>query len=378
MERPLPPDSPPPGQLIVRPEESGMKLLRFLERRLDGEPPKNQLHKWIRTGQVRLNGGRAKAFSLLTAGDAVRVPPFALVRHIAPEAETEAGALTREQDEAISEECRRILGPDLPVLAADRDILVLVKPGGLASQPGSGQEDSVSSRLTRAFSGQAFIPAPAHRLDKHSSGLLVAARNHAAQRRLHELFKHGGAGKEYLAWAAGTWPHAAPCVLRDMLVQGRDAGGRERMEALPGQAATLPITGGLGAAFFEHEEDGAALCIALPVQLTEDTGIQGYSRATLFLIRLLTGRKHQIRVQLSSRGLPIIGDGRYGGPPYSRMLLHAWTLTLPPFAGEAAPMPASGEEREFTALPAWPARFVPDTGLLLDAQKRLRALLPPA
>ena len=69
-----------PALLTVTGEEAGGKLIRFLERRLEGNFPPAMFHKWIRTGQVRVNGKRAKPFLPLGAGDQVRLPPFALPR----------------------------------------------------------------------------------------------------------------------------------------------------------------------------------------------------------------------------------------------------------------------------------------------------------
>ena len=69
-------EAPDPNTVIVDPREGGQKLLQFLQRRLD--LPSSLLHRWIRTGQVRINGGRAKPFGLVAAGDSVRLPPFAL------------------------------------------------------------------------------------------------------------------------------------------------------------------------------------------------------------------------------------------------------------------------------------------------------------
>ena len=71
-------EAPDPNTVIVDPREGGQKLLQFLQRRLDLPP--SLLHRWIRTGQVRINGGRAKPFGLVAAGDSVRLPPFAGAR----------------------------------------------------------------------------------------------------------------------------------------------------------------------------------------------------------------------------------------------------------------------------------------------------------
>jgi 23S rRNA pseudouridine955/2504/2580 synthase len=292
--------------LTVTPEEQGVKLLRFLERRLQGHAPKSMLHKWIRTGQVRVNKGRAGPYHLLDAGDTVRLPPFALARQIqeAPDLELD-------------------LGPGLRVLEQTADYLVLAKSAGLPTQPGSPNTnrgaDSVAGRLCAAFVDAPFIPAPAHRLDKQTSGIVLAGKNHTAQRRLHDLFRENAVSREYLAWVPGVWPHEQAVLLKDNLEQ-------------------------------EHGSPVQALSVALPVQYLE-------GEAALLLVRLLTGRKHQIRVQLASRSFPVIGDARYGGPAFPLMLLHAYALGLP---DEAEP--------SWSLLPEWPAPFMPDAARLFSAR----------
>jgi hypothetical protein len=90
------------------------------------------------------------------------------------------------------------------------------------------------------------------------------------------------------------------------------------------------------------------------------TGKAGQKGATLLEVRLLTGRKHQIRVQCSSRGHPVIGDARYAGPPYARLLLHASKITLPaarPDSGFPVPEDEPEGARTFEARPSWVAPF---------------------
>lgn len=189
--------------LIVSREEAGQKLLNFLQRRL--EAANGELHKWIRSGQVRINGGRAKAFDRVEEGDSVRVPPFASAR--ASDAPT-PGASPHERSSLLS------------IVYEDDDILILNKTAGLPTQGGSGHADSVVSRLTALFSGSTFLPAPVHRLDKDTSGLLLAGKNYAALRKFSDALA-GREGlpprKEYLAWIWGRWPHSEEYRLRDLL-----------------------------------------------------------------------------------------------------------------------------------------------------------------
>lgn len=432
--------------IMVTTEEEGMKLLRFLERRLEPEPPKSQLHKWIRTGQVRVNGKRAKPFQQLAKGDAIRVPPFAVARDIrigavsfqdgnGPRPLADEGSLPPA--EVLSAK----LAEDIGLMAETDTILVLSKPGGLACQSGQGQRDSLGERLKCAFAGSPYIPAPAHRLDRHTTGIVLAGKTFASQRRLHELFSRGEIGKEYLAWTAGSWPHTLPCLLENRLVLTNDGAGREYMAAEPGGTETVLPDDTLSAqcqsrtncpeaacakkeesqqasweclqikdfasaaretAFFTDEvhssgmrpererlfdadieqkkyvktapEPGQARCIVIPVgyakalQLASGNVIPASS---LLLIRLLTGRKHQIRVQLASRGCPIIGDGRYGGPRFPQMLLHAYAVRIPEDGEVNDSNPLTRMPLEYCLPPPWPERFMPEKRELAEARQSM-------
>jgi 23S rRNA pseudouridine955/2504/2580 synthase len=99
----------------------------------------------------------------------------------------------------------------------DDEVLVLAKPAGLPVHPGTGHADSVHTRLTAAFADAAFIPAPVHRLDKDTSGLLVAAKTRRAANEAAQAFREGRVDKVYLAWVAGNGPEApwarpTPCA----------------------------------------------------------------------------------------------------------------------------------------------------------------------
>ena len=239
--------------LTVSRAESGQKLLNFLQRRI--EAAAGELHKWIRSGQVRVNGGRSKAFDRVSEGDLVRVPPFAALK-----APGSASPVRPRPAFANAFGGAAIL----PVIYEDEDILVLNKPSGLPSQGGTGHADSVASLLAARFRHAEFVPAPVHRLDKDTSGLLIAGKSYAALRRLSDALAGRTEGKE------------ARSIVRAL--ETRDVQGRT---------------------------------------------------ATLMLVRLLTGRTHQIRVQFASRGYPLAGDSRYGRPDGERLRLHAFRLTLP-------------------------------------------------
>ena len=318
--------------IAVTETESGQKLIQWLKRRL--HVPQGQLHKWIRTGQIRVNGGRAKAFDPVREGDTIRLPPFCREEAAAPR--------TRPQTSPRTASPAR---PLPPVLASDGSILVLHKPAGLPTQPGSGHSDSVATRLAALNPGAAFHPAPAHRLDRDTSGVLLVGCTFEALRTLGEALRQRAAIKEYLAWVHGRWPWDGVRLIRHSL-RKEGPEGREKMRAYPWNA---PPPGGR-----------EALLLARPLERREG--------ASLLHIRLLTGRTHQIRVQMQATGFPLVGDGKYGPPGQwtgqragqwtgqragqraggQRLLLHAVRITLP-------------DGRAFACAPHWPAPWTPAT-----------------
>lgn len=293
-----------PSGITVTRAESGQKLLQWLKRRLD--VPQGQLHKWIRTGQIRVNGGRVKAFSPVQEGDCIRLPPFC--------------------QEALSPpvcSCKPAL-PLPPLVAEEADLLVFNKPAGLPTQSGSGHEDSLAARLAAQEPQAAFHPAPVHRLDRDTSGIILVGRTFAALRSLGELLRTHATSKEYLAWVHGCWPWDDIRLLHHAL-RKEGPPGREKMRAYPRQS---PPPG-----------SKEALLLARPLHKSR--------QSSLLHIRLLTGRTHQIRVQMQAVGFPLVGDGKYGIPEAGqRLRLHAVRLTLP-------------DGRSFACLPSWDAPWHP-------------------
>jgi 23S rRNA pseudouridine955/2504/2580 synthase len=283
--------------LEVSVSEAGQKLLQFLARRLG--IARSALHRWIRTGRVRRNGLRATAFERLDAGDRVRIPPFSP----RPRPPSAPG------------------GPPLPeIVARTHDMLVVHKPAGLPVHPGSGHADSLSARLAAHFPERPFAPTPAHRLDKDSSGLLLVALSYARLRALHEAFAARAVTKEYLSWVEGAWPHEEPRTLRDLLAR---AGG-------PGKEKTR--------ARREGEQGREAVC--------EVRCLRREKAGSLVHVRLITGRTHQIRAQLSLRGHPVCGDVKYGARRRAGgLLLHSFRVTLPGGERFTLPPPWTGEWR---------------------------------
>ncbi len=292
--------------LAVTGPEAGQKLLQLLTRRFG--LPSGTLHRWIRTGQVRINGRRARAFDRVAEGDLIRVPPFAAELHGGkPEYEAE--------------------GELPPVVAETEDVLVFNKPAGLPVHPGSGHRDSLTGRLARIHAGMPFCPVPAHRLDKDTSGLLLVAKTHAALRRMCAAFAAGeDLVREYLAWVAGNCPWDRPHVLRDRLGKGIPASQRGREGNMARERVLV------------HDEATSRKGERLAVLVTRC--VHRIGGASLVHVRLHTGRTHQIRAQMAAHGFPLIGDVKYRGPFCSTGLkLHAFRLGV--------------EGTIWTALPPW-------------------------
>lgn len=331
-ETPAPAPDPAPSiaaadSPVVSEAESGQKLLQFLQRRLNLPPA--LLHRWVRTGQIRINGGRCKAFARVHSADVIRLPPFALkmaaqsngTAASAPENFT-SGPLISEQITPSAAGSSASF-PSLPLLVGTEGaIWAFLKPAGLPTHPGTGHSDSLATRLAAHYAGAAFKPTPVHRLDKDTSGILLVAASFEALRDMQQAMRERAVIKEYVAWVRGRWPFGEARLLRHQLRKSFEH-GYEKMRAVENSDP--------------QGQAREAVCVAKPLRVQE--------HESLLLIRLFTGRTHQIRVQLASLGHPVLGDAKYGQPEYGavmgRMYLHALRIQLP-------------KSRVFSCLPDWP------------------------
>lgn len=274
-------------KMIVSESESGQKLLQYVSRKLQGQVPRSAMMRWIRTGQVRVNQSRSKPFARVHEGQLIRIPPYT------PEVKDGIAAGARDNP--------FVLG----TVYEDSDLLVLAKPPNLATQPGSGQTDSVHDRLLKRYAGSPWMPSLVHRLDKETSGLLLVAKSCQYLQHLQGLWKAEKVQKDYLAWIQGPGPRPGWVCFEDR----------------------LPVPGGKGS---QPQKTVKAKSVVKT--------LQERNKRSLVAIRLLTGRKHQIRIQMASRGVPIVGDRKYGTIGSGQgLLLHAFRLRFDDFVFELAP-----------------------------------------
>lgn len=289
--------------LTVSADEADLRLDRWFKRRFPALGH-GRLEKLLRTGQVRVDGKRAKASLRLAPGQIVRVPPGA---NVAP---AEAPAQRRPpQVSAADADFVRSL-----VIHRDADVIALNKPPGLAVQGGTGTHRHLDGMLDALRFDAAERPRLVHRLDRDTSGVLLLARNARAANQLAAAFRGKTARKLYWALLAGT--ARPPEGKIDMKLAKEPGPAGERMA--------------------RDDEAGQR---AITLYATVDTAAD---RAAWLVMWPLTGRTHQLRVHAAEGlGVPIVGDGKYGGHAafltgsVSRKLhLHARSIAVPHPSGE--------------------------------------------
>jgi 23S rRNA pseudouridine955/2504/2580 synthase len=288
------PGAPAPAvQYITVDEESaGQRLDNFLLRVLKGVP-KTHVYRVIRSGEVRVNKGRAGADTRVEAGDLIRVPP---VRLPAPRADAAPRVPPRE----------------FPLLYEDEHLLAIDKPAGVAVHGGSGVSSGVIEQLRKARPQARFLEL-VHRLDKETSGVLLLAKKRSALTALQDQFRARDTGKIYAALVFGAWPKNLK-VIDQPLHKTLDAAGERHVRVVS------PA----------HEDGRRSITL---IRKAEPLG-----PFTLLEVSLKTGRTHQIRVHLANAGHPIVGDAKYGDfslnkqvakeRRFARMFLHAKELAF--------------------------------------------------
>lgn len=292
-------------------DDHGQRLSRWLKKNAP-DMPFGLIQKLLRTGQIRVDGKRAKPDQKLEAGQSIRLPPVE----------------TRDKAESYRPGEKDAAMLRAAVLYDDGDILAIDKPAGLATQGGTGLARHLDAMLPVLASREGVVPRLVHRLDRETSGVLLLARSAEMARRLGALFAEKDMRKTYLALCAPA-PRAVRGEIDAPLAKGKSGGNTEKMIA--------------------DAEDGQAALTLYEVLAQSEV-------AAAVAFRPRTGRTHQIRVHAAYAGFPLAGDRKYGGATslsdtqrIARVMLHAARLSFQhPLTGETlrieAPVPADMQD----------------------------------
>lgn len=291
--------------ITVDEAEDGLRLDRWFKARFPAVTH-GRLEKLLRTGQVRVDGGRVKASTRLEPGQVIRVPPL----NTSPGGSQPARA---SGSQPINEADRRFL-QDL-ILHEDASVLVLNKPHGLAVQGGTGTTRHIDGMLDALRDADGERPRLVHRLDRDTSGVLVLARTRIAARHLGDAFKARQTEKIYWGLVHGVPPLREGDIkapLKKDMVPGEDELGERIQVARAG----------------DKEARHALTRYA--------TVFQAAQKATWLALMPITGRTHQLRVHCAYMDTPLVGDVKYGygarRPPIGGvgegLHLHAFSLKI--------------------------------------------------
>ncbi|MEW9625660.1 RluA family pseudouridine synthase [Rhodanobacter geophilus] len=276
-------------QVAIGPERDGQRIDNALVTLLKGVP-KSMIYRLLRTGQVRVNGKRAKPDTRLTDGDMLRIPP---IRQAEP---AEVRAAPEAMVASVAE----------AVIFEDKHFLVIDKPSGIASHGGSGVSHGAIELLRAARPHESLELV--HRLDRDTSGVLVLAKSRAGLTGLQAAIRAGEVTKQYLCLMVG---HPSKAKF--------DVNAPLRKSALQGGERMVRVS-----------EDGKPA-------LTFFREMEQYPGARLMQATLGTGRTHQIRVHAAHVGHPLAGDPKYGDREMNkrfremglqRLFLHASHLSF--------------------------------------------------
>lgn len=297
--------------IVVGPEQAGRRIDNYLTAYLK-DVPKTRIYRMLRKGEVRVNSARVKQDYRIMEKDVIRVPPVFRNENRKSDTKPPPGLLGKIVQNLIYE---------------DDNLLVLNKPAGIAVHAGSGEKFGVIEILRELHPGEYLELA--HRLDKHTSGCLLIARNHKVLRDLHNMLRNTeDIEKQYLALLKGNLDE-----IREVSIALR------KNELLSGERMVQPdITGKYARTTF--------------------TPVKKYNGLTLASVEIATGRTHQIRVHAASIGHPVAGDDKYGDREFNkrmkknglkRMFLHAGALSFKlPHTGKTktfkAPLPVELEK----------------------------------
>lgn len=259
-----------PAQIFIIDDQSDKQRLdNFLIKKLK-RIPKSKIYKIIRSGEVRVNGSRCKPLLKLKIGDKVRTPPLFI--------------------EAINKVCENKIR--LNIIFEDENLLIINKPAKIAVHSGSGHSFGIIDYIKFQRPDLQSLSL-AHRLDKDTTGILIAAKNRKALLKLQKKWEENLVEKRYLLLVDGIWPKNKT-IVNAPIIDGKLNGER----------------------YMRVDEKGKP-------SITKFKVLRYYNNKTLLFAWPITGRTHQIRVHAKHIGLPIVGDSKYNKSSKLNLFLHA-------------------------------------------------------
>ena len=297
----------------IGPDDADIRVDRWFRRHYP-ELKHGRLEKLLRTGQIRVDGGRVKASTRLEAGQVLRIPPLG----------ENPGTQRHAGHPDVSDKDRAWIKS--LILHEDADVIALNKPPGIAVQGGSGVGRHIDGLLAGLVRPGHEKPRLVHRLDRDTSGVLLVAKRASVAAKLGEIFRGRDANKTYWAIVAGV-PSPREGTINDALIKSAGRDGYEKVvaDATMGKSA-----------------------------VTDYRVIDAAGRKVAWLqLSPRTGRTHQLRVHCAGMDTPIAGDRKYGGeraildgsPNPDALHLHARALVLPHPSGGALSVTAPLPER---------------------------------
>lgn len=291
-------------EIVIEKNEAGQRLDKFLAKYMN-EASKSFFYKMMRKKNITLNGKKCEGNEKLAEGDVVKL------------------FLAEDTIEKFSSiQVQEVKKVDLDILYEDDEIILVNKPAGMLSQKAKETDESLVEYLIDYLLGsgkltesglRAFRPSVCNRLDRNTSGLIVAGKSLAGLQQMGELFKKRTLKKYYLCIVKGRITE--PAHIRGYLVKDEKT-----------NRVSLSKGG------FSKDAKG------LPIE-TEYVPIAWNEEMTLLKVHLITGRTHQIRAHLASTGHPLLGDYKYGSKKWNDrykkewkiedQVLHAYQLTMP-------------------------------------------------
>lgn len=291
-------------EIVIEKNEAGQRLDKFLAKYMN-EAAKSFFYKMMRKKNITLNGKKCEGNEKLAEGDVVKL------------------FLAEDTIEKFSSvQVQEVKKVDLDILYEDDEIILVNKPAGMLSQKAKETDESLVEYLIDYLLGsgkltesglRAFRPSVCNRLDRNTSGLIVAGKSLAGLQQMGELFKKRTLKKYYLCIVKGRITE--PAHIRGYLVKDEET-----------NRVSLSKGG------FSKDAKG------LPIE-TEYVPIAWNEEMTLLKVHLITGRTHQIRAHLASTGHPLLGDYKYGSKKWNDrykkewkiedQVLHAYQLTMP-------------------------------------------------